>query len=527
MKKKRLVVWALINLATVVSVRADREGFIEQACELFREYVIGNEKKEMPVVVPLSPAILQKKIDLAIGLQAKSESQLLDLMTKYLKYSVRTNHKKFCNQTFSGSSDAALLGEVITALSNTSMYTYEAAPVATLIEATLLNKLCSLVGFENGEGTFVTGGSNANLVALLAARNAFLPRVKAEGLYRNRDELVLFVSDQAHYSFQKAAHLLGLGENNVVSVATNEQGRMRVDALEDALQQTLNEGKIPFFVAATIGTTVLGAIDPLIDIVPVARQYNLWLHVDAAFGGANLLSSTRRVLLAGIEQAHSVAWDFHKVLSVPLICSAILFNKEGILLDINKVSGTEYIFHEGPDTFDLGHFSLQCGRRVDALKLWLDWQAHGDRGYEQKIDSLVNLAAYARRIIQAEPILYLICMPDWLPVCFQYVPSCFSFDREQDRKDIDFFNAELRKRLVKRGRWMINYSWVKERIVLRLTMVNPTLTNNDVDDFFSEVMSIGKELEKDYLNSFARRDRAHVERLHQKLIRKALLAVEE
>ncbi|MBY0353909.1 hypothetical protein K2W90_06110 [Candidatus Babeliales bacterium] len=527
MHTKQIVAWTFVSLITVLSVRADREDFIEQACELLREYIAGNEKKETPVVVPFGPAALQKKIDLAIGLQGKTEGQLLDLMTKYLKYSVRTNHKKFCNQTFSGSSDAAVLGEVIAALSNTSMYTYEAAPVATLIEATLLNKLCSLVGFENGEGTFVTGGSNANLVALLAARNAFLPRVKAEGLYRNRDELVLFVSDQAHYSFQKAAHVLGLGENNVVQVASNEQGRMRVDALENAIQKTLNDGKIPFFVAATIGTTVLGAIDSLVDIVPIVRQYNLWLHVDAAFGGANLLSVSRRTLLAGIEQAHSVAWDFHKVLSVPLMCSAILFNKEGILQDLNKVNGTEYIFHEGTDNFDLGHFSLQCGRRVDALKLWLDWQAHGDRGYEQKIDSLVNLAAYARRIIQAEPLLYLICMPDWLPVCFQYVPTYFSFDSQQDRKDIDFFNVALRKRLVQRGRWMINYSWVKERIVLRLTMVNPTLTSNDVDDFFNEVMTIGKELEKDYLNSFGRRDSSSFERRHQKLIRKALLAVEE
>ena len=522
MFNKRIIILVVMSLVGGMPLRAEHDVLFEQACELFYEYLVGNEKGETPVVVPFSPAALQKKIDLHVSAEGKTDDELLDLMAHYLKYSVRTNHKKFCNQTFSGSSPAAMLGEVIAALSNTSMYTYEVAPVATLIEATLLNKLCSLVGFENGEGTFVTGGSNANLIALLAARNAFLPRVKAEGLYRRRDELVIFVSDQAHYSFKKAAHVLGLGEDNVVLVASDEHGRMCVDKLEAAIQQALDDDKIPFFVGATIGTTVLGAFDPLADIVPLVQQYDLWLHVDAAFGGSNLLSSARRSLLAGIEKAHSVAWDFHKVLSVPLMCSVILFNKEGILSDINKVSGTEYIFHEAANVFDLGHFSLQCGRRVDALKLWLDWQAHGDLGYEQKIDYLVDLATYACCVIQAESRLFLMCLPDWLPVCFQYVPAYLSFDNEHDRKDIDFFNVELRKRLVKRGRWMINYAWIKERIVLRLTMVNPALTYEDIDDFFAEIMSIGQELERDFQHVFAQRDSAAHHTQHQEIVQNAL-----
>ncbi|QQR49514.1 aspartate aminotransferase family protein [bacterium] len=525
MFNKKIIIFVLVGLVVSVSLRAEQDVFFERACELFYEYFVSNEKDNMPVVVPLSPTALQKKIDFRIGFMGKTDDELLDLMAHYLKYSVRTNHKKFCNQTFSGSSPAAMLGEVMAVFSNTSMYTYEVAPVATLIEATLLNKLCSLVGFENGEGTFVTGGSNANLIALLAARNAFLPRVKAEGLYHRRDELVIFVSDQAHYSFKKAAHVLGLGEDNVVLVASDEYGRMCVDKLEAAIQQALDDGKIPFFVGATIGTTVLGAIDPLADIVPLVRQYDLWLHVDAAFGGSNLLSPTRRALLAGIEQAHSVAWDFHKVLSVPLMCSVILFNKEGILRDINNVSGTEYIFHEATNVFDLGHFSLQCGRRVDALKLWLDWQAYGDQGYEQKIDHLVDLATYACCVIQEDPRLFLMCLSDWLPVCFQYVPTYLSYDNEHDRKDIDFFNVELRKRLVKRGRWMINYAWIKERIVLRLTMVNPALTYEDVDDFFAEIMSIGQELERDYQHVFVQRDSTDHHAQHQEIVQKALRGI--
>ena len=177
---------------------------------------------------------LKKKIDLSVSDTGTSFDGLVKNIQDYLHYSVNTANKQFVNQLYGGLNFPAFLGEIITALTNTSIYTYEVAPVATLVEMELIRKLNQMVGFENGDGTFLTGGSNANLIAMFSARNKACPDIKTKGAY-GCQKLIAFVSEQSHYSMDTAANLLGMGTDQVWKIATDNNGCMRVEALDAAI----------------------------------------------------------------------------------------------------------------------------------------------------------------------------------------------------------------------------------------------------------------------------------------------------
>lgn len=464
---------------------SEQRELLSKVLEIVNQYLADNSDLNTRVVQYQSPAALQAKIDLSIPEAGVTRDRFLALIETYLTYSVRTGHKQFFNQLFSGFNLPGLIGELLISVTNTSMATYEIAPIATLIEQELIQELNSLVGFAQGEGTFVTGGSNANLIAMLCARNKMLPEAKYQGIQSN--PLTVFVSDQAHYSFLKAANVLGIGLNRVIKVETDDHGSMIPQALECAIAKSYQSNETPFFVAATAGTTVLGAFDPLIKIAQITQKYNLWFHVDGAWGGAVALSDRAKHLLAGSELADSFTWDAHKLMGVPFVCSALLLRQPGMLTQTVSNADTDYLFHDHADAaYDLGIMSLQCGRKVDALKLWLAWQYYGKRGYEQRINHLLEVARYATKKVDECLELELVAPVQFLNVCFRYVPT--------DEPDLDQFNLELRDRLVKSGKSLVNYALVNDKVALRLILANPEIAPTDLDQFFEDILAVGRKL---------------------------------
>ena len=440
-------------------------------------------------------AFLQKELDLHLPEWGTSLEALVPIVESYLQHSTRTNDRQFFNQLWGGSELPGAIAEMVTGAANTSMYTYEVAPVATLMERKLIEALCDTIGFEDGEGIMVSGGSNANALGMLCARHRCLPQVKYTGS-RDRPP-VAFVSDRAHYSFLKAANLLGIGMENTIAVPTDGRDRMDVEKLEAAIARSLDAGKIPFFVGATAGTTVSGAFDPIPAIAEVSRKYGLWLHIDGAWGGPVLFSRQYEHLLAGSELADSFTWDAHKLLGIPLVCSFFLTKEKGILLDACSSSGTDYIFHEDENsTYDLGPISLQCGRKVDAFKLWLSWQYHGRSGYETRVDRLFELAKYATQWVRNCDRLELVLEPTFLNVCFRYNPS----DRAFSEGELDAINLKVRERLMRSGQAFVNYARVRDRVVIRLILANPKVREEDIDTFFQSLLECARlearELEK-------------------------------
>jgi glutamate/tyrosine decarboxylase-like PLP-dependent enzyme len=200
-----------------------------------------------------------------------------------------------------------------------------------------------------------------------------------------------------------------------------------------------------------------------------------------------ILSPRHRHLLEGLDKADSFAWNAHKLMGLPLMCSILLVREKGHLWKTNSVSGTDYIFHnEAYGAHDLGPISLQCGRKVDALKLWLSWKYYGDLEYAERVDRFFELAAFAEDIVNQAPSLELMAPRSSVNVCFRYVPNT--------SEDINEFNLRLREELARKGKALVNFARLGEDVAIRLVIANHELTREDVAAFFDTLIQTAETL---------------------------------
>jgi len=460
--------------------RAARVCELAGPAELEQVFVAAGSSLELhPGEPPLDVAALARVVDVIAA------------------HSVRTLHPRFFNQNFAGADPVAVLGDWLGSVLNTTLATYEAAPVFTLIERALIARLAALAGWSTHEGLFVAGGSLANLHAMHLARVRADPDCLERGPGGPR--LVAFTSAHGHYSLAKSAALLGLGRSALVVVACDEHGRMRPDALAQALRAAVTRGERPFFVNATAGTTVLGAFDPLAEIVPLCAEVEAWLHVDGTFGAAALFSPAERGRMAGVEEADSLAWNLHKLAGVTQQCAALLVHRSGALRAA-FATGAEYLFqpdkpHAGLDTGDL---TFQCARRNDVLKAWLMWKARGDAGLAARVEHAVALAARCARQLAEDPRFCLAAPPSWVNVCFWWVPPRLRpLDRTRPGVDatLHALAPAIKSRMLREGVVMLGYQPIDGGPnCFRLLFMNPAVTPDDVDVALASIDRHGREL---------------------------------
>ena len=454
--------------------------FLDEVLSRIRSHLDGSEK----VVEHIPQSSLRKIADLNIPLEGMGLENTLQDIDQFLKYSVNTNVPGFMNPLWGGFNLSAFVGEVIATLTNNSMYTYELSPLATLIEQALIRRMCDIVGFTDGNGTLTTGGSNGNMIGMMCARHQVDPLGQQRGF--KGEQLVCFVSEESHYSVLMAANVLGIGFDNVIKVACDSDGRMRCDKLVEEIERSRLNNQLPFCVIATSGTTVRGAFDPVKEIAQICGEQELWLHVDAAWGGSCLFSAKHRQLVEGIELADSVCWDAHKMMGVPLICSAFLIKRPEILRKIcSHGNVAHYLFLGDAEDVDLGRTSLQCGRRNDALKLVLAWREKGDAGWARLIEKYFELADYLQSLVEENENLEMMSSRVWTNVCIRYT-----------RHGIDHnsVNEQLRERLVKAGNFMVSQSNIGDDIILRPVIANPSVSKGTIDGLVDEIVSIGNDI---------------------------------
>ena len=461
----------------------DHRNILEALTE--RVLVFIEDAYEVGMVKPTnSEREIRRGIRLNLPLEGEGIDSLLENIDDYLKYCIRTNRSEFMNPLWGGFSLPAFAGEVLSALAQTSMYTFEMAPLATLIEQTIISRMLEIVGFPDGVGTLTTGGSNGNMIGMLCARQ----RLNPAGLLRGFDgrSLAVFVSEDSHYSVSMSANVLGIGKQNIVKVRCDNAGRMNPDALRKEIEISLDEGKIPFCVIATSGTTVKGSFDPLRDISKIAYQFQLWLHVDAAWGGPCLFSAKHRHLMDGIELADSICWDAHKMMGVPLICSLFL-TKHSKLMRAVCSHGDEahYLFHPDSSDVDLGRISLQCGRRNDALKLWFAWKTIGDEGWARRVEGFMDLSSRLEQIIESDSEFEIMSERYWTNVCFRYKPDT--------SVDLNALNIHVRERLNENGEFMISRAMIDEKVVFRAVIANPEVDENVLLRLLDRIKEFGSE----------------------------------
>lgn len=429
-----------------------------------------------PVARFRTPEEMRAALELAIPKAGHAPSEVMDMLEAVALATPRTASRRFFNQLFAGRHDIASAAEIVAVLLNSSMYTYKAAGPQVLIEKVLGEHMGRKVGYEDGEGIFTPGGSLSNFAGIMIARNEFNERCANDG--HDGSWMTLYSSELDHYSISKNMAMMGLGRRSLRKVATDERGRMRPDALGEAIRRDMDQGAKPFCINATCGTTVLGAYDPLDAIADVAEEFGLWLHVDGAFGGSTALSAKHKAHLKGSERSDSFTWDAHKMMGVPLSCSVILVKEKGLLCKHFSESAS-YLFQSDEDELNHGVKSMQCGRRNDCLKLWAAWQHLGDEGYARKIDRLYELAGYFADLVKNDPRCTLSKNPESVNVCF-----------EVTGKPSDLICETLRQQ----QKSLVGYGIVDDRRVIRAAFVNADADEADLDEFFETLVRVAMSL---------------------------------
>jgi glutamate/tyrosine decarboxylase-like PLP-dependent enzyme len=461
-----------------------KEHFLNDVFLTLQKYVLQSTNSQEVIKVSRPEKLKQLIPDLEDG--GLSYDHLLEEVNQILEHSVRTVHPLFLNQLFGGYDPAAWAGEVVSTFLNPTMATYEIAPMLTIMEKRVVSELLDMMGFERGEGIMVTGGSNSNLLAMLCARTEYSPNIRLTGFGHNRFRV--YISSEAHYSFDKAANITGIGTQNLIQVPTNETGEMIPEELERIISADVKEGYVPIMVGATFGTTVMGAFDPIYKIAKICDKYKVWLHVDAAWGGGALFTKKHRHLMKGIQLADSVGLDAHKTMGTPLITSFFLTKHAGILKNTNRGGGSEYLFHEYDNSeWDTGTYSLQCGRRADILKFWLLWRLHGTDGLIKRTEYLFDLAEFAVSEIKENSRFKLI-HANYLNVCFQV--------KANHNQDINAFTLSVRKALVAQGKAMVNYAQRPDgTIFFRLVFPNHQTQKGHLTELFKMILETADRLD--------------------------------
>jgi glutamate/tyrosine decarboxylase-like PLP-dependent enzyme len=373
----------------------------------------------------------------------------------------------------------SMLGEFITATLNNNMFTLEMSPAFSRLEDRLLRDFGRFFGLGERSGGMLTGaGGIANLEALTVARNVAFD-VQQQGLLGLQHRPVIFASDVAHMSLQKATMLLGLGTDAVIPVASDANSRMIPEKLREAIRNARAAGQAPFAVVATVGTTTTGNIDPLPEIGAIARDEQLWFHVDAAYGGGVFFSDNQRWRMAGVEQADSLTFNPQKWLYVTKTCAMALF-RDYSLLDRHFRIGASYTRASG-DFINLGEIGVQGTRHADVLKLWLALQQIGRLGFAKLIDHGCELAERVAQEVEKRPYLELASQPEMNIAVFRGLPDWLPVD------DWDDWNARLQETLLREENIFVSLPLYRGSRWLRVILLNPYTDDTIIDRLFAHV----------------------------------------
>lgn len=404
------------------------------------------------------------------------------------------HHPRYIGHQVPAPIPIAGLFDAVGSVTNQVMAVFEMGPWATAVEAALVEKLGSTIGWESGDfsGVITHGGSLGNLTALLTARNVALGESWNVGLAKTDRTPVIVAHQDAHYSVARAAGIVGVGSGNVVRVGLDEQRRMDPQQLGETLSRLRADGTPIVAVVACACATPIGSFDSLDEIAEVCRRYEVWLHVDAAHGGAASLSRKYRSLLQGLDQADSVVWDAHKMMFVPALCAFVLY-RNGEHRYQTFQQDAPYLFDPsspGLAEFDSGVATLECTKRAAAYGLWGTWSLFGEQLFEDLVDVTFDLGRTFSEKLTEAPDFQLLHEPQCNIVAFQHVPPELADASEEQLAE---FHFAIRRELIQSGAFYIVQARIDGRQALRVTIINPLTNEDDLDDLLDEIRKLGRK----------------------------------
>src|SRR6185369_4473844 len=376
--------------------------------------------------------------------------------------------------------------DALSSMLNQNAGAWRNGPTSAMLEARAIRWLCDLLNYgPESFGTLASGGSEANLIALKCARDSVNREIKDRGVRRAAGDLVIYASEQCHYSIDKSADILGLGREGLRKIPTDERFHISLDALNEAIAADRAAGLIPCCIVGVAGTTSTGVIDPLESLAEIARENRCWYHVDAAYGGPLAFSPRYKEMLRGIESADSITFDPHKWMFVPFACGATLVRGGGRVFRDALDMTPEYLSEDrgGADVgFDFFRYGQMGTRRFNSLKLWMAIKFMGREGYAQTVERHIELTKYFAQQIDALEGFKRVGEVETAVCCFRVLPES---DQPQQR---------LQQIIERSGEAWLTTTVLHGRRALRVNINSFLTEQHHIDDLVKLLVCSAEEI---------------------------------
>jgi aromatic-L-amino-acid/L-tryptophan decarboxylase len=383
--------------------------------------------------------------------------------------------------------------DALSSLLNQNAGAWRNGPSSAMIEARVIRWLCDLLNYgRKSFGTLASGGSEANLLALKCARDSVSAEIINRGVRKAPGDLVIYASDQCHYSIDKSADLLGLGREGVRKIPTDDRFHISLELLRAAIARDREAGLVPCCVVGVAGTTSSGAIDPLEELAAIARENGCWYHVDAAYGGALAFSPQHRDKLRGIELADSITFDPHKWMFVPFSCGATLVRDGGHVLRNSFDMTPEYLNEDrgGADVeFDFFRYGQMGTRRFNSLKLWMAVKFMGREGYARTVERHIELTKYLAKQLDALGDFKRVGEVETAVCCFRFIPT-----PDLDGPKLDLLQQRLQQTIERSGEAWLTTTVLHGRRALRVNINSFLTEQSHIDDLVKLLQRSAQEV---------------------------------
>jgi glutamate/tyrosine decarboxylase-like PLP-dependent enzyme len=483
---------------------ADLQELSARVTQLVREYFAS--VSDLPVFPETSGGKTISTIGASLPLTGVPIDQLLADCDTIIRNSRHNGHPRFFGYVASPANPPGVFGDLIASALNANVTSWRSGPAATEVERTVINWLATLIGYANKDlaahGLLTSGGSMANLTALLMAQRAKSANASTAGLW-NTDPMTIYASDQIHMSIPKAADILGVGRAQVRLVPSDDQFRLNISLLRQMIADDLKQGFKPFCVVASAGTVNTGAVDPLREVAAVAKEFNLWFHIDGAYGALAALDQTKRDLFEGVSAADSISLDPHKWLYVPIDSGCLLFRDAERAHAAFSFDGADYIkVHErdSDEAFAFWNYGPELSRRFRALKIWLTLRYYGTKRIAQTISEDMAVAAYLGERVATEEDFELLAAPVLSICCFRYLPAALRERLESDQNksevegELDRLNTDIMNAVQRGGRAYLSSATIAGKFALRVCITNFRTTRSDIDETLEIIRTAATEL---------------------------------
>jgi glutamate/tyrosine decarboxylase-like PLP-dependent enzyme len=451
---------------------------------------------------------IRAQLDTRLPLEGTDFGAVLDrFRDTIIELSRQNAHPRMFGYVQAPGTALAAIADSLASTLNSNLTAWRSAPAAVEIERLSIDWIKQIIGYDkNAAGLFLSGGSMANLAALIAARRNKAPEeLVSKGARLLPQTMRLYVSEETHHSIAKAATLLGIGRENVRHVQVDANFRIRINDLVNKITEDLNAGHLPFCVVANAGTVMTGAIDPLEEVSKVAQQFNLWMHVDACYGGFAALADSARSLFKGIAEADSVALDPHKWLYLPLDCGCLLYRdpQSARATFAHDAEYTRVIAQEADEAFAFWDYGPELSRRFRALKVWMALQTTGVRRFGEEIEKNLACARYLEQLAQASDDFEMLAPVELSIFCFRYKPAHYSSvlskadeaERRSIEQDLNALNERVLIELQRDGSSYLSNALIHGRFALRGCVLNYRTTLRDMEILLDDLRRVARRID--------------------------------